>query len=288
MGVSIVIKGADFSGFGLGNVDPLVNFFNNAGVTSPTIKSAYSDILVSGLKDNGLWDLIDVIYTFEGLTSQSQGLNLKNPVFTDQYFGNFLNDSSAGHTDKGFVSNESALRVMDTNFKVPTSGFTNGFSMGVYNSTSSSTGLLAMLTQSTPVNVGQIGLGRKEIGGGFTLGWYGYKTSDGSSLYVGGDYPSPNPNGVGFLQLLATKDTTNLYLVDGGVLKSTATREQEPNGLSRSILIGGNRLHTDGSINLATTSTFPFAYFAKSGLTVSQSETLNTIVFNFLTAVSRN
>lgn len=279
MGISILVKNADFSALGLGNVNPLVNFFQRAGVTDPGIKSAYSNILVKGLIDNNLWDLLDVIYTFEGLTASSQGLNLKNPSFDDPFYGTFINDADNSHTDKGFVSLDATKRVMDTNFRVPLGGFVNGFACGVYNSSPSSAGILTNLTQSTPVNVGEVGLGRREVGD-FTLGYYG-------STYAGGDYPSPVPTATGMLQLLAPTGG-NLYLIDKGILKSTSTKGTEPQGLSRSFIIGGKRLHTNGVVVAGTNSTFAFSYFSKRSISIPQAIMINTIVVDFLTSIGRN
>lgn len=92
---------------GCSDVD-VVNFVNATGITNTTTISALC-VLVTSLKNNGLWTKFNAVYPFVGGTATTHKFNLKNPLDTTAAFRlNFTGGwthSANGITGNGLNSN---------------------------------------------------------------------------------------------------------------------------------------------------------------------------------------
>ena len=77
------------------NRDPALAFIQTAGITDATQKSAITT-LVSGLKSNGIWDKMKVIYPFIGGTDVSHSYNLKDTSLAQITWTSGVTHSSDG------------------------------------------------------------------------------------------------------------------------------------------------------------------------------------------------
>lgn len=96
----ITIKGADFSGLGLGNVLPSNQYAETGGITDEVyvgkLKSFYE-----ALVNAGIWSKLQVLKLYTNGTTVADGLNFKD---IDTYSGSFSNDSALNHTSLGLLT----------------------------------------------------------------------------------------------------------------------------------------------------------------------------------------
>ena len=114
-----------------------IAFLDAAGITDPTISWA-TDVLVTDLKRDNIWDKMYTIYPFVGGTASTHKFNLKNPADTDAAFrlsfvGPWIHNSN-GATSPGFDSNGYAETFLSPKDSVTDWGLTS--SMGLYSRTS--------------------------------------------------------------------------------------------------------------------------------------------------------
>lgn len=108
--MQIIVKGADFSSLGLGNVSPFENYIVNAGITNETRKAALRTMYNSLINAN-LIEKFDVFNLFFNGTVLADRLNLVNPLDNDAAGRiNFINDLAANHTTSGYQPEGANLR----------------------------------------------------------------------------------------------------------------------------------------------------------------------------------
>jgi hypothetical protein len=83
------------SALSLGGDPDAAEFIAVAGISGSTQISAIK-ALVAGLKDDGIWSLLDLIYPFVGSTAFAHSLNLKDPQSFPITWGGSLSHTSAG------------------------------------------------------------------------------------------------------------------------------------------------------------------------------------------------
>lgn len=135
MGIKLINKSplADYSNAGLGNSNPLIEFFNKVGATDDE-KAAYNDFR-NTLINMGVWDKLICLYPFHGSTATTQKYNITG----DGYHLSFINDKSTFHTVAGYVVPASQTGVLNgrAEFSYPLLvSDTANFALGMYNSTS--------------------------------------------------------------------------------------------------------------------------------------------------------
>lgn len=135
MGVKIVNTStlADYSGTGLGNSNPLIEFFNKVGATDAekTAYLAFQNTLIGA----GVWDKLICLFPFHGATAATQKYNLMG----DGFHLSFINDKTTFHTAAGYVVPASQTGVLNgrAEFSYPLlAADTANFALGMYNSTS--------------------------------------------------------------------------------------------------------------------------------------------------------
>jgi|GEM_PF-2347092 len=287
MGLQIIIKGANFSANGYGNIsDALIiqNFIINSGITDGTLKSEISKLYYS-LKTAGVLAKADAIYPLVGNTALSQSVNLKNPALTDAaYRITWGNDSSGAHTNAGFIGNSTALRYGDTHYVTPLD--VSSFFIGAFNSTSeNATGdhlLIAANANATAGNGAIVAIGRSFV----SRTWSNIARQAVAVQAVTG-YDRTKTG----LLLLNRTSASSAILYDSGVniAQDLVARDCLAVGTpTRPLLIGAfSDTGASNYIKNHTDATLNFVIFGKVGLTNTEITQLNTIVTTFNSAIGR-
>jgi hypothetical protein len=182
-----------------------IAFLDAAGITDPTISWA-TDVLVTDLKRDNIWDKMYTIYPFVGGTASTHKFNLKNPADTDAAFrlsfvGPWIHNSN-GATSPGFDSNGYAETFLSPKDSVTDWGLTS--SMGLYSRTSAQ-GNYDMGVTSFGIQTALI------IRFGPNDGFYnGLPVGDGTKISGDGGDPAPaieNLDGRGFYQIVRDSPT---------------------------------------------------------------------------------
>jgi hypothetical protein len=109
-------------------------FITAAGITDNTQQNAIN-ILVTSMKDYGIWGKMDAVYPFVGGTAFSHKFNLKNPADTNAAFRlNFLGGWT--HNANGVTPN-GTNGYAETFYNLSTNALLNDISNGVYCRTNS-------------------------------------------------------------------------------------------------------------------------------------------------------
>lgn len=241
----------------------LQSFLDRTGITDTTIVSALTT-LVSDLKTEGIWDLLDAIYPFVGGNATAHAQNLRYSSFYNLTFSGTWTHNSNGITGDG------SSAYADTSWN-PTSVAggarnTDGH-IGLYSRTdfNSTSGLMT------------------DIGAGsFPAESLIAMANSGNTFWIWSNANANNPYGntQGFyINNRRSTDTTGWK--NGSLIKTVGTNTGHPN---RSMYIGAQ--NTTSGADRYTTRNYAFGTLGKS-VYDKQSE-YYTIVQNFQTALSRN
>ncbi|MCC8409910.1 hypothetical protein LJ707_13310 [Mucilaginibacter sp. UR6-1] len=138
MKFKLIIEGADFSSFGLGQSSDVSTYINNfnalGGGTLTTNEKTALQSYYDGLVSANLWDKIEVLYPFIGSTATYHKYNFKNYQDTDAaYRLTFSNDVTSAHTASGYVGDRNAQRSANSNYYW--TGTLSSTCAGFYNTT---------------------------------------------------------------------------------------------------------------------------------------------------------
>lgn len=240
-------------------------FIEVANITS-SVQAAAINTLVIGLKSNTLWDKMQVIYPFVGGTAFSHKWNLKNPSDSDsafriQYSGVVNHSSNGVSSGGGYI--ETYFNPSDI---TPPS---SSFHFSTYIHTTSST------------NDGWI-LGNDWLQGIMYVTQYGAGDFYLSNLFQGYNQFTDTYDERGY-HVMSRTDTTLAtvyrYLGAGNFTNSNGNAFVNSNDNSIRILSVPTRSTYNGILNCVTFG---------SGLTAAETSTMNTLIRNFNTSLSRN
>ena len=253
-------------------------FLSSAGITDYTASYAVNQLVVD-LKDNNLWDEIDIFYPFVGTTLTSHTKNLKNPStwsleyvggFPDEYSNNGLKFSGAFEyaTIPGLNPNTYPFwSGGDASFGLTMNQTGSGTipTAGIFQASSESSGSNADNMAYIGANIGVLGF-NDDVPFGSELNTETYIVNREladfkTQVYQSGVFVNENPG----------------YEWNGGVRTTP------------DFAIGAVRVKTnfeDSVINYSD-ARFTSFFFGKS-LSPSQISTLNDIVVNFNTLMGRN
>jgi hypothetical protein len=240
-------------------------FIEVANITS-SVQAAAINTLVLGLKSNTLWDKMQVIYPFIGGNAFSHKWNLKNPSDNDaayriQYSGVVNHSSNGVSSGGGYI--ETYFNPSDI---TPPS---SSFHFSAYIHTTSST------------NDGWI-LGNDWLSGIMYVTQY-----SSGNIYLSNIFQSYNQfvdtyDERGY-HIMSRTDTTLAtvyrYLGAGNFTDSNGNAFGNSNDNSIRILSVPTRSTYNGILNCVTFG---------SGLTATETSTMNTLIRNFNTSLSRN
>jgi hypothetical protein len=118
MGLILTVKGANFSGLGLGNVSPAAQYINSAGLTSPVHISAIKAFYTS-FKQAGFLQKFGVARLYFAGTSLADSINLINPTTGNAASqATFTADNASYHAAGGWTPNRAAGSYASSNFKL--------------------------------------------------------------------------------------------------------------------------------------------------------------------------
>ena len=100
--MEIIIKGADFSNLGLGNVRWVENYITLTGITDTTKKTALRALFTKYIA-SGFDSKFEVFRLFITGTASNDALNIINPVYGSAYSLIFKNDAPDKHTTSGYA-----------------------------------------------------------------------------------------------------------------------------------------------------------------------------------------
>lgn len=130
-----IIKGADFSGLGLGNKRWSENYILNGNITNPTHKTAIR-ALYTTLNTAGIDKKLQVLRLFFTGTALGDKLNMLNPVDSAAaYVGLLVNDAEAAHTTTGYQPDATTSRRIQSEYLISSVGQLTNFHAHVFNNT---------------------------------------------------------------------------------------------------------------------------------------------------------
>lgn len=242
-------------------------FFDATGITDETQQTAVNDLVV-GLKNDGIWDKMKIIYPFVGGTDVTHSYNLKDTTVAQITW-----TTGVTHTSDGVDGANSGTGHGDTGITPSALGLgRDDASLGVY-------------TQDGWVNNQQFPLGIYSGNASITL----YKAGGApGTLYLmvndaisGTNITAPTPL-TGFHQLTRTESTEVRYKKDNEtVITRLATSAGNPSTTGNLWVLAAN-----GYTNYGYGSVTSLIYFGL-GLTDTQLNQMNTLVTAYQTALSR-
>jgi hypothetical protein len=241
----------------------VIAFVNATGITDVTIISALC-VLVTSLKNNGIWSKLLAIYPFVGGTATTHKFNLKNPADTNAaYRLNFVGGWT--HSANGAYPNGNNAYA-DT-FLNPLSTFTLGsHSFGIYSRTNDVSGLRVY----GAFTGGNIILHNNLSGGNFVSG-------------LATNIVSYTANPTTSLLMLSRTSTTSLAAYRAGVL--LGTNATAITNLPNTNFYFGARSRA-GTAEFFTTHQLAFGFLG-TGLNSTEAGLLYSIVQQFQTTLSR-
>lgn len=250
-------------------------FFTATGITNTGLKGAVNDFVV-GLKDNGIWNSMDIIYPFVGddvnnLATQF-AFNLKNVA---QYNPTLVNGVANSNLN-GYQSVSASTRYINTNY-IPRTvrGTTGPIHVSIY-------------TTNTGMNGGRIDWGGFVNNAAYSYMVTGRSLSGGNTEKLGALRPdsfagvtNTAANGY-YLAKYDSGDTTRSRLYRNGTQIASSTAVGT-NGLGTNSAFFG-AWNSNGTPQFITDKQYQLLTVG-SNLTSTQITNLNTLVQNFQTAV---
>ncbi len=241
-------------------------FFNATGITDETQKTAVNNLAI-GLKANGVWDKMKIIYPFVGGTDTSHSYNLKDTTVAQITW-----TTGVTHTSDGVKGAASGTGHGDTGVTPSTLGLgRDDTSLGFY-------------TQDGWVNNQQFPLGMYPGNTSLTL----YKAGGiPGTLYpmihdaIGPNFTAPNPL-TGFHQLSRTQSTEVNYKKDDLTVQDISSVSASNPSSTKNLWV----LAANGYTNTGYASTTSLIYFGL-GLTDTQLDQMNTLVTAYQTTLGR-
>ncbi|GAB3790163.1 hypothetical protein GCM10028818_59880 [Spirosoma horti] len=277
MGLSIVVKGADFSALGLGNINLAEMYITNSGITSATHKAAIRAFYAS-FRQAGFITKFGVARLFYAGTALADSLNLVNPqLSTAAYQATYLNDSPTFHTSAGWSPNAAALHCAVSNF--PVNGDINGFHLHAWNTTpeaDTTRYLLAANANATGNNFSTT-LSRKNQ----------TQTRGQITPYTGiSSISAPNgydPNKTGLLS--ASRQSGGIYkLYDNAAIINSSVQSNTWSTSGATIMLEGSIDRTVATVY--TACTFRFLGYGFSTWTDADETALNAMITAFNAAIA--
>jgi hypothetical protein len=259
-----------------------IAFFEAAGITNPTQRSAVNTLVVT-LKSDGLWTKMKAIYPFVGGSASSHKFNLINPLDTDAAFRLTFDGSGWTHDANGATAN-GTTSYANMYFNASATG-TNPQSMGY------SFAMGAYLTNTPSVSLGATNV----VMGAFTSGANTSLQLDnnGNALIVsyvtGSTFASFVSSAYTRLSLTSRVNDSNFSIYRDGAL-----------GINDSTLVSGNHpninlflgaTNDNGAANYFTDGSFAFAFISggspSNALSAGDVTNLTNSVNAFQTALGR-
>lgn len=246
------------------SADPAALFLAAAGITDTTTTNAITT-LVSDLQAASLWDKLKVFYPFAGTSSTAQSLNLINPNTYQLTFSGTLTYSSLGLSGSADGYGDTGFYFTGSNLSVYISG-----SWGYYAQNSVAGGVYAPMGAVSSQRMTMFSFG------GNIMDWG--DTSSGTRL------TGITENSGSFIMRTSKSgdDWTNYVYYNGSLANTSAT------------FIDGNRSSLDVPM-LIMKRTDGYNYegalssaFLGESLTDSEATTLDGIINDYQTALSRN
>ena len=242
-------------------------FFTSAGITDTTQQTAVNNLVV-GLKNDGIWNKMKIIYPFVGGTATSHSYNLKDTTVAQITWTSGITHNSNGvdgansgtaHGDTGITPSALGLGRNDTSFGfyTPQGWVVNQqFPLGIYSGNTSITIYKA----------------------GGTPGSLYLMVNDALS---GTNVTAPTPL-TGFHQLTRTESTEVRYKKDNEtVITKSATSGADPSTTKNLWVLAANGYTQSGYGSITS-----FTYFGL-GLTDTELNQMNTLVTAYQTELSR-
>jgi len=241
-------------------------FFDATGITDETQQTAVNDLVV-GLKNDGIWDKMKIIYPFVGGTDVTHSYNLKDTTVAQITWTTGVThtsdgvdgaNSGTGHGDTGITPSALGLGRDDTSFGFYTQ---DGW----------------VINQQFPLGV---------FSGNSSISLYKAGGTPGT-LYpmihdaLGPNFTAPTPLS-GFHQLSRTQSTEVNYKKDDSTIQDISSVSAALPSQTRNLwVLAGN-----GYTNAGYGATTSLIYFGL-GLTDTQLNNMNTLVTAYQTALSR-
>jgi hypothetical protein len=238
-------------------------FLAATGITDPTIEGAIV-YLVTDLKSNGLWSLLNAIYPMVGGTAATHKYNLKNPLDTDAafrlaFFGGWTHSSTGA---QGNGANAYANTFITPSVHL----LQNNVSIGVYSGTASPSNVAIGSNNATPMY-----LRLWPSNSGFTFP----DLNDGSLSSVS------NTNSSGFIFGSRVSATAEIISIRGVL----SNRTESTNGINAFSLYLNASNSSGVAVNFSTYQ-LQFA-FVGQGMNSTQCGNLHTVVQQFQTLLGR-
>lgn len=241
-------------------------FIDDASITDATQQTAINNLVV-GLKNDGIWDKMKIIYPFVGGTDTSHSYNLKDTTVAQITWS-----TGVTHTSDGAKGATSGTGYGDTGVTPSTLGLgRDDTSLGVY-------------TQEGWVNNQQMPLGI--FAGNTSLSIYKAGGAPGSLFpmihdYLGPNFTAPSPL-TGFHQLSRTQSTEVSYKKDNSTVQNISSVSAANPSTTTNLWV----LAANGYTNYGYAATTSLIYFGL-GLTDSELGQMNTLVTAYQTELGR-
>jgi len=247
----------------------VIAFVNATGITDNTIISALC-VLVTSLKNNGLWTKLNAVYPMVGGTAATHKFNLINPLDTNAAF-RILFTGGWVHSSGGALPN-GLNTFANTNYNAITNGLQNSAHISYYSRTNSNLtevegGAANNSTNGVVLEIRTSNITYYRVNSGIGAGYISAADTDSRAFYLGNRTASNVING-----------WRNSVKIANGTVISTA-------------LFNGN--YYFGALNQSGTTSFysrkqcAFASIG-TGLTDSEAALFYNIVQAFQTTLGRN